>query len=47
METMMISLVAEERRQMVERIRFKHPDRVPIIVQKAPRSDIPEASKRK
>ncbi|CAI5478704.1 unnamed protein product [Closterium sp. Yama58-4] len=37
----------EKRKAEASRIREKYPDRIPVIVQKAPRSDIPEIDKKK
>ena len=37
----------ETRKEEAKRIRQKYPDRIPIIVQKAPGSDLPEIDKRK
>ncbi|CAG9462628.1 unnamed protein product [Pedinophyceae sp. YPF-701] len=37
----------EKRRAEAERIRDKYPDRIPVIVEKAERSDIPDIDKKK
>eukprot|EP01087_Luapelamoeba_hula_P014073 TRINITY_DN4064_c0_g1_i1.p2 TRINITY_DN4064_c0_g1~~TRINITY_DN4064_c0_g1_i1.p2 ORF type:complete len:138 (-),score=30.37 TRINITY_DN4064_c0_g1_i1:94-456(-) len=37
----------EKRREVAERIRAKYPDRIPVIVEKAPKSDAPEIDKKK
>ena len=37
----------EKRKSEAERIRAKYPDRVPVICEKADRSDIPEIDKKK
>ncbi|CAI5485847.1 unnamed protein product [Closterium sp. NIES-64] len=37
----------EKRKAEASRIREKYPDRIPVIVEKAPRSDIPEIDKKK
>jgi len=38
---------AEKRKAEAERIRAKYPDRVPVICEKADRSDIPDIDKKK
>ena len=38
---------AEKRKSEAERIRAKYPDRVPVICEKADRSDIPDIDKKK
>ena len=38
---------AEKRKSEAERIRSKYPDRVPVICEKADRSDIPDIDKKK
>lgn len=44
----LLSLVASEKRKSeAERIRAKYPDRVPVICEKADRSDIPDIDKKK
>jgi GABA(A) receptor-associated protein len=40
-------LVTEKRKSEAERIRAKYPDRVPVICEKADRSDIPDIDKKK
>ena len=40
-------LFAEKRKSEAERIRAKYPDRVPVICEKADRSDIPDIDKKK
>jgi len=37
----------EKRREVAERIRSKYQDRIPVIVEKAPRSDAPDIDKKK
>lgn len=37
----------DKRRSEAERIRIKYPDRVPVICEKADRSDIPDIDKKK
>ncbi|WFD33350.1 hypothetical protein MCUN1_000163 [Malassezia cuniculi] len=37
----------EERRQEAERIRSKYPDRIPVICEKAPKTDVPTIDKNK
>jgi len=37
----------DKRKSEAERIRAKYPDRVPVICEKAPRSDIPDIDKKK
>ncbi|GJP49569.1 hypothetical protein CLOM_g8763 [Closterium sp. NIES-68] len=37
----------EKRKAEAARIREKYPDRIPVIVEKAPRGDIPEIDKKK
>lgn len=32
---------------MAQRIRAKYPDRIPVIVEKAPKSDVPDLDKKK
>lgn len=39
--------VPEKRKSEAERIRAKYPDRVPVICEKADRSDIPDIDKKK
>ena len=39
--------IPEKRKSEAERIRAKYPDRVPVICEKADRSDIPEIDKKK
>lgn len=39
--------LAEKRKSEAERIRAKYPDRVPVICEKADRSDIPDIDKKK
>jgi len=39
--------IAEKRKSEAERIRAKYPDRVPVICEKADRSDIPDIDKKK
>ena len=39
--------VTEKRKSEAERIRAKYPDRVPVICEKADRSDIPDIDKKK
>mmetsp|Transcript_10758 Transcript_10758/g.16047 ORF Transcript_10758/g.16047 Transcript_10758/m.16047 type:complete len:125 (-) Transcript_10758:127-501(-) len=36
-----------KRKEEAQRILFKYPDRVPVICEKAPRSDIPDIDKKK
>lgn len=40
-------LTSERRQAEASRIREKHPDRVPVIVEKAGRSDVPDIDKKK
>ena len=40
-----MSLNSEKRKSEAERIRAKYPDRVPVICEKADRSDIPDIDK--
>lgn len=40
-------ITAEKRKSEAERIRAKYPDRVPVICEKADRSDIPDIDKKK
>lgn len=43
-----IGLTSSERRvEVAQKIRVKYPDRVPVIVEKAPNSDVPACTKRK
>ena len=42
-----ISINEEKRKSEAERIRAKYPDRVPVICEKADRSDIPDIDKKK
>lgn len=49
---MRISLIswcslAEKRQAEASRIRDKYPDRIPVIVEKAEKSDIPDIDKKK
>ncbi|KYQ91116.1 autophagy protein 8 [Tieghemostelium lacteum] len=37
----------EKRKEVAERIRGKYQDRIPVIVEKAPRSDAPDIDKKK
>lgn len=37
----------EKRQAEAQRIRDKYPDRIPVIVQKAPKTDIPDIDKKK
>jgi GABA(A) receptor-associated protein len=37
----------EKRKKEAERIRQKYPDRIPVICEKAPKSDIPDIDKKK
>ncbi|GAM27810.1 hypothetical protein SAMD00019534_109860 [Acytostelium subglobosum LB1] len=37
----------EKRKEVAERIRSKYQDRIPVIVEKAPRSDAPDIDKKK
>jgi len=37
----------EKRREVAERILAKYPDRIPVIVEKAPKSDAPDIDKKK
>eukprot|EP00168_Porphyra_purpurea_P017102 TRINITY_DN5776_c0_g1_i1.p2 TRINITY_DN5776_c0_g1~~TRINITY_DN5776_c0_g1_i1.p2 ORF type:complete len:119 (+),score=31.67 TRINITY_DN5776_c0_g1_i1:79-435(+) len=37
----------ERRKEVAARIRQKYPDRIPVIVEKAPKSDAPEIDKKK
>lgn len=39
--------MTEKRKSEAERIRVKYPDRVPVICEKADRSDIPDIDKKK
>lgn len=39
--------VAEKRQAEAARIRDKYPDRIPVIVEKAEKSDIPDIDKKK
>lgn len=41
------TLLIEKRKSEAERIRSKYPDRVPVICEKADRSDIPDIDKKK
>jgi len=38
--------VTEKRQSEADRIREKYPDRIPVIVEKAERSDIPDIDKK-
>jgi len=38
---------AEKRAEVAARIRAKYPDRIPVIVEKAPKSDAPDLDKKK
>lgn len=42
-----MSMCSEKRKSEAERIRAKYPDRVPVICEKADRSDIPDIDKKK
>jgi len=42
-----LSLPLDKRKSEAERIRAKYPDRVPVICEKADRSDIPDIDKKK
>jgi len=37
----------EKRREVADRIKSKYPDRIPVIVEKAPKSDAPDIDKKK
>ncbi|CAF1376058.1 unnamed protein product [Rotaria socialis] len=37
----------EQRKQEAEKIRAKYPERVPVVLERVPKSDIPEIDKRK
>eukprot|EP01104_Vermistella_antarctica_P002763 TRINITY_DN12982_c0_g1_i1.p1 TRINITY_DN12982_c0_g1~~TRINITY_DN12982_c0_g1_i1.p1 ORF type:complete len:120 (-),score=37.37 TRINITY_DN12982_c0_g1_i1:220-579(-) len=37
----------EKRTEVAERIRSKYPGRIPVIVEKAPKSDVPDIDKKK
>lgn len=37
----------EKRKEVAEKIRSKYPDRIPVIVEKAPKSDAPDIDKKK
>eukprot|EP01100_Stratorugosa_tubuloviscum_P013846 TRINITY_DN711_c2_g1_i1.p1 TRINITY_DN711_c2_g1~~TRINITY_DN711_c2_g1_i1.p1 ORF type:complete len:118 (+),score=38.79 TRINITY_DN711_c2_g1_i1:145-498(+) len=37
----------EKRKEVADRIRAKYPDRIPVIVEKAPKSDVPDIDKKK
>lgn len=37
----------EKRKEVAEKIRQKYPDRIPVIVEKAPKSDAPDIDKKK
>jgi GABA(A) receptor-associated protein len=37
----------EKRKKEADRIRQKYPDRIPVICEKAPKSDIPDIDKKK
>lgn len=37
----------EKRREVADRIKAKYPDRIPVIVEKAPKSDAPDIDKKK
>jgi len=37
----------EKRKEVAEKIRAKYPDRIPVIVEKAPKSDAPDIDKKK
>merc|ERR1711879_297172 len=37
----------DKRREVADRIRAKYPDRIPVIVEKAPKSDAPDIDKKK
>jgi hypothetical protein len=39
--------VADKRRQLCERLRTSYPDRIPVIVERDPRSNIPEIARKK
>jgi len=42
-----LPFVIERRQAEANRIREKYPDRIPVIVEKAERSDIPDIDKKK
>ena len=46
-ELTLFSYTTEKRKSEAERIRSKYPDRVPVICEKADRSDIPDIDKKK
>jgi GABA(A) receptor-associated protein len=37
----------EKRKEVADKIRAKYPDRIPVIVEKAPKSDAPDIDKKK
>jgi len=37
----------EKRKEVAQRIRSKYPDRIPVIVEKSPKSKVPEIDKKK
>eukprot|EP01110_Echinostelium_bisporum_P000021 TRINITY_DN10036_c0_g1_i1.p1 TRINITY_DN10036_c0_g1~~TRINITY_DN10036_c0_g1_i1.p1 ORF type:complete len:119 (+),score=27.57 TRINITY_DN10036_c0_g1_i1:112-468(+) len=37
----------DKRKEVADRIKSKYPDRVPVIVEKAPKSDVPDIDKKK
>jgi GABA(A) receptor-associated protein len=37
----------EKRKEVADRIKSKYPDRIPVIVEKAPKSDAPDIDKKK
>ena len=37
----------EKRKEVADRILDKYPDRIPVIVEKAPKSDAPDIDKKK
>ncbi len=45
--TIISPIPVEKRKSEAERIRSKYPDRVPVICEKADRSDIPDIDKKK
>jgi hypothetical protein len=40
-------MLAEKRKEVADKIKAKYPDRTPVIVERAPKSDAPEIDKKK
>ena len=47
MDWVFLGMYTDKRKDEAQRIRDKYPDRIPVIVEKAERSDIPEIDKKK